>query len=498
MKQKALEKGADVSIDHQEAWHHIDKMAFHAVGQLFVQGTQFNWKEPYCQGEIFENVGSCFIIDTVGHLITSWHVVGQGKSLWVQFPSTGRFPLAVSIKSVCPDKDIALLQLHQSSIEMIVNVLGQLPALTFGNSDTVLRADSVMILGYPLMQYRIKSTTGIVSGKEMVAGQSLIQITAPVNPGTSGAPVFNRFGQVIGITACLIPEAQNIGFCVPSQDFFTIKDDLMREAFVKRPLFGVQFVSANDSKAELLGNPKPAGLYVSDVFDGGLCAKMGVQPGDMIYAVDDCEIDAYGDARVSWSEERVSFYELIGRLKIGQKISVTLCRRGEKIVKQDTVVVTDPFIITKSYPGYDIISYAVVSGLVIMQLTENHLDLFIEERPEFGIFWQLQNRLKPALIITAITPQSYSYELRIFSSGDLLDTVNGKKVQTIDDLKQALGIKNDFLTIATNLKVEQVIPIASVEVTFDSYTLQVQSSMINQKREESIQILEKDRKKRAT
>lgn len=498
MKHKALDIGTDRQINQQVPWQSIDAMAFQAVGQLFVQGTQFNWREPYVAGHTFENVGSCFMIDSAGHLVTSWHVVDQASSLWVQFSSTGRAPLQVSIKSVCPEKDIALLQLHKESLMMIKKVLGKVPFLLFGNSDTVARADNVMILGYPLMQYRIKSTTGIVSGKEMVAGQSLIQITAPINPGTSGGPVFDRFGHVIGITSCLVPDAQNIGFCVPSQDFLTIQDDLMNESFVKKPLFGVQFVPANDSKAELLGNPMPAGLYVTDVFAHGLFADADIQQGDMIYEIDGCMIDAYGDAHVPWSDERVSFYELISRLKIGQKINIVLYRGGVKIVKQIVVKVLDPFAITTRYPTYDTISYARISGLVIMPLTENHVELFVQERPEFGAFWQLQNRLKPALLITAIVPGSYAYRLRIFSPGDVLHAVNEQKVQTMEDLKEALQKTGNFLTITTSLFLEQVVPVAAVDVMFDEYSAKPQSAVVHEKTDIITKNLAKKGKKRGT
>ncbi|RTL06594.1 PDZ domain-containing protein [Candidatus Dependentiae bacterium] len=471
MKQNALKVADYTVIDQQLLWHQIDSIAFQAVGQLFVQGGQFNWLEPYRQGPSFENVGSCFIIDNLGHLVTSWHVIDQATSLWVQLPCTGRAPLKVLIKSVCPEKDIALLQLHKESIVIIKKVLGEVSFLSFGDSDTVARADNVMILGYPLMQYHIKSTTGIVSGKEMIDGQSLIQITAPINPGVSGGPVFDRYGQVIGITSCLVPDAQNIGFCVPSQDFLTIQADLMRERFVKKPMFGVQFVTSNDSKAELLNNPLPAGLYVSDVFEHGLFADAGIQKGDMIYEIDGCVIDAYGDARVSWSDERVSFYELIGRLKIGQQVAILLYRKGEKIVKKIKMKVLNPFAIVSSFPGYDTIEYVIISGLVVMSLTENHLDLFVQQRPEFGFFWQLQNRLKPALVITTIVPNSYAYQLRIFSPGDLIDAINDMPVHTMQDLKKALKKKVDFLTITTTLHLEQVIAKSAVDITFGAYAL---------------------------
>lgn len=469
MKRSSRVQSSNVCVDQHMAWNQVDKIAFQAVGQLFAQGVQFNWREPYSQGATFENVGSCFMIDKLGHMVTSWHVIDQATSLWVQFPSTGRAPLKLSVKSVCPEKDLALLKLDAKSLAMISKVLSYIPFVVFGNSDTVLRADNVMILGYPLMLYRIKSTTGIVSGKEMVDGQSLIQITAPVNPGMSGGPVFDNNGKVIGITSCLVPDAQNIGFCVPSQDFLTIQSDLMHEHFVKKPLFGVQFVTANDSKAALLGNPTPAGLYVSTVFKDGLFAEAGIQHGDMIYEIDDCLIDEYGDAQVPWSDERVSFYELSSRLKIGQKVPVLLYRHGKKITKIITIKAINPFAIVTTFPGYDTISYAIVSGLVIMELTENHLDLFIQERPEFGMFWRLHDRLNPMLIITTIIPGSYTYQLRIISPGDLIDTVNGKSIRTVADLKKILSKKADFLTIKTTLYLEQVIPAHEIDIVFKEY-----------------------------
>jgi len=96
--------------------------------------------------------------------------------------------------------------------------LGQIPFLRLGDSDKVARRDKITVLGYPLRQERLKSIEGEVSGREVVWGESWIQISAALNPGNSGGPALNGKGEVVGINTARIPEGQNIGYIIPIND----------------------------------------------------------------------------------------------------------------------------------------------------------------------------------------------------------------------------------------------------------------------------------------
>jgi C-terminal processing protease CtpA/Prc len=169
----------------------------------------------------------------------------------------------------------------------------------------------------------------------------------------------------------------------------------------------------------------------------------------------------------------VSFYELVGRLQMGQKIVVTLYRAGTKIEKKITVKSKKVFAIQASYPGHDVIDYVIVSGLVIMQMTENHLALFMQDRPELGKFWQLQDRLQPAVLISYVVPGSYTSQLEILSAGDVVTHINGIEVTNMAMAHKALAIKKEYLTIHTDLYLELVIPKDQIKIEKGSYPLKI-------------------------
>lgn len=203
-------------------WTQVQEIVQNAVVQVFAQINRFNWLEPYQSGEQAENRGSGFFIDDQGHIITTSHVILEAKHVWIQVPILGQQLLHADIISICPEQDIALLKLHENDAKNIRTILTSIPYLTLGNSDTVRRTDSVLVLGYPLGQYRLKSATGVVSGREFIQGHSLLQITAPVNPGNSGGPLLNVQGQVIGITIAMVSNVYNIGYAIPIFKFFII------------------------------------------------------------------------------------------------------------------------------------------------------------------------------------------------------------------------------------------------------------------------------------
>src|SRR4029077_6348495 len=116
------------------------------------------------------------------------------------------------------DRDLALLRLKPEELQLIKETLGKVPMLQFGNSDKVSRAEEIMALGYPLGQQSLKSTTGVVSGREQIGGKYMIQISTPINPGSSGGPSINRCGEVIGVNTAGIMPAQNVNYIIPSNE----------------------------------------------------------------------------------------------------------------------------------------------------------------------------------------------------------------------------------------------------------------------------------------
>jgi len=185
----------------------IQKMVKDTVVQIFSHVADFDWIEPYKTPEQGEGAGSGFFINANGDFISNYHVVAQASGVEIQIPSFGLERFDVEIIGVCPERDIALLTLTKEARAKILRQLKKIPFLSLGDSDQIVRSQEVLALGYPLGQTRLKSTLGIVSGRER---PGYIQITAPLNPGNSGGPALDADGKVIGINSRGIMDAQNV------------------------------------------------------------------------------------------------------------------------------------------------------------------------------------------------------------------------------------------------------------------------------------------------
>jgi len=438
-------------FDQDGVWLSIERLAQNAVVQVFAQIGQFNWLEPYKIGEQFENRGTGFFVNEFGYIVTNYHVIHEAKTVWIQIPYLGRQIIKASLVGFCPQMDIALLKISHEGFTEIKEKVGKIPFLALGNSDNVKRTDTVMVLGYPLGHHLIKSTIGVMSGRESTGGISLLQMTAPINPGSSGGPILSSFGSVIGIAVATHMMAHNVGYAIPINELKVIFDDLQKQKLLRKPMLGAIFQNATNDQAKYLGNPEPAGFYVQKVLKDSLMEKEGVLPGDMLYMFNGFSIDAYGEARVQWSDDRVLLRDLISRLSIGELISMVLYRGGQKKEITFTLEVPPVYPIRKVYPGFEDVEYEVVGGMVIMPLTDDHIQLLSGLRPDLFKYVRVENRDEPVLIITHILPGSYAQQLRCLMVGDILQTVNGDEVRTLDDFRVAIkkSIETDFLSIQT-------------------------------------------------
>lgn len=432
-------------------WTKLQEVMHNAVVQVFAQVGRFNWLEPYKIEEESESRGSGFLISEEGYIVTNAHVVHEAKRVWVHMPFFGREVIHVDVVGFCPERDLALLRIKPKELADIKARLQIVPFLRFGDSDLVRPTDSILVLGYPLGQYRLKSTMGIVSGREAGYGQALIQMTAPVNPGSSGGPVLNSQGEVIGITIAMIYPANSVGYAIPINELKQILDNLYTENFVRIPFLGAQFIASNDSKAEYLGNPKPAGLYICKVLKDMLFDKAGIKAGDMLYEFNGFRLDAYGETIAPWSNDKTPFTDLIARVNIGEEIFVVIYRDGKRFEIKFKYELLPPYPIRRMYPDYENIEFETIAGMVIMQLAENHLPILLDYAPDLIKYMEAQEKEFPKLVITHVIPGSLSYQLRSILPGDIIKEVNGVKVTVIDELRAALekSVSANYLTLIT-------------------------------------------------
>ena len=423
-----------------------------SVVQMLVQITMFNWIEPYKSPDQQQVYGTGFFIDDKGHLITSYHVVAGAASIELQVPTLGKERFEATMVGACPERDIALLKLTDEAFASASGKLGGIKYLELGDSDKIVRTEKIITMGYPLGQDALKSTQGIISGRQNIMGESFFQITAALNPGNSGGPSLDENNKVIGINAAIIPDAQNVGYIIPISDVKSIIEDLYKVKLLRRPLLGCDLNYGTPDLLRYLKNPEPGGLYISQVYKNMLLEKAGVQEGDMLYEINDYQIDMYGEIDVAWSENKAPLAALINRFRIGEQIKMVLYRNGERKEINFTFDLLDPLPIRAIFPEFEPVDYEVIGGLVVMQLSHNHIIRFGELSPLLINFRKRDMQFEPRLIVTNVFPNSQAYHARTIFPGHILAEANGEPVKTLDELRTAVKKDKEFLRLRAGNK----------------------------------------------
>lgn len=460
-------------LNKKQLWTDLQQKAKNTVVQVFAQIIEFNWIEPYKTPTQSEATGTAFFINNEGELITNAHVVDQARYVCFQVPGAGKKRFEVDVIGVSPERDLALLKIKPKDFENLKKELKKdtLPFLKLGDSDSVTRADKLMALGYPLGMQGLKSTTGVVSGREHLSGQHFIQISAALNKGNSGGPSLNNKGEVIGVNSAIIQNAQNVGYIIPINEVKLFLEQLRAlpdqkgPKLIHKPFLGVLFSNADENLTELLGNPQPGGLYVVEVYNGSPLNKAGIEAGDMIYKINGFDVDVYGEMNVPWStEDRVSIVDYVSRLKLGQDINIEFYRKG--VLKKASIKFAQSQLppIRRAYPGYEKMDYEIIGGLVVMQLTLNHVLLLAQYAPDLMQYADMKKHKDPALIITNVLLNSPASKSRSLLPGSVISQVNGQKVKTLEDFKKALLKSKDsgYITIRTAENIFVALPLKDV------------------------------------
>ncbi len=441
-------------VELRNTWLNVQKKVKDTVVQIFSHVSEFNLLEPYKTPEQREGAGSGFFVNDQGDIVSNYHVVAQASSVEIQIPSFGLERFDVEIIGVAPERDIALLRVTAEAQEKIKAKIGKIPYLSLGDSDNILRSQEVLAIGYPLGQSRLKSTLGIVSGRERLGNSGFIQITAPINPGNSGGPALNTAGEVIGINSCGVPGAQNVGYIIPINEVKSALKDLPSVKLLRKPTLGCLFTAATPEMVNYLKNPGDGGWYIAKVFKGTLFESVGIKEEDMLYEINGYRIDMYGDLDVPWSEDKASLFEFLNRLNVGDPLTFTIFRKGER--KEFHFKFEPKFLppIRMIYPEFEAeaIEYEVLAGMVIMPLTINHVLMLKNIAPDLVRFGKIEQQHEPALIVTNILPNSQAFKARILSPGEIIEQVNGIKVKSLADFRNAIkeSIKTRYITLRTD------------------------------------------------
>jgi serine protease Do len=259
---------------------------FPDLGNLFPFFRQPNGMRPGPRGQgEGDNVmkqqalGSGFLIDGQGHVVTNAHVIDDADTVKVKLADDREYRAKVVGKD---DRlDIAVLELE--------NAPHDLPGAALGASDALRVGEYVVAIGNPFGLGNTV-TMGIVSAKGRTIGagpyDDFIQTDASINPGNSGGPLFNLRGQVVGINTAINPQGKGIGFAIPIDAVRAILPQLIATGHVSRGRIGVVIQGMDADLAKALGMDRPHGALVEEVEPGSPADKAGIRSGDVIVSVD--------------------------------------------------------------------------------------------------------------------------------------------------------------------------------------------------------------------
>jgi len=270
--------------------------------RFFGENVPREFKQP--------SLGSGFIIDKNGFVVTNNHVIEDADQIKVKLDDDTEFEAEVVGRD--PNTDLALLKIESEK---------ELPYLNMGNSDELKIGQWVVAIGSPFGLERTV-TAGIVSAKGRVIGSGpyddFIQTDASINPGNSGGPLLNMKGEVIGINTAIIASGTGIGFAIPVNLAEGIIAQLKSEGEVTRGWLGVAIQDLSKEMADYYGLKDRKGVLVADVFEGDPADKAGIKAKDIILEVNDEKIET--------SRQLTS---MIAGLKVGETAKVEVLRNGK-------------------------------------------------------------------------------------------------------------------------------------------------------------------------
>jgi len=281
-------------------------------------------------------LGSGFVLDKAGRIVTNYHVVEGADAIRVSF--SNRDTVEARLIGSDPSTDLALLQVDASA--------SALTPLPLGDSDNVEVGDPVVAIGNPFGLDRT-ATSGIVSAIQrlITAPNSftidhVIQTDAPINHGNSGGPLLNSRGQVIGVNTQIetggVPNSGNvgIGFSVPSNTVKDVVAQLMRTGRVDHAYLGITGQAISSGVADTYNLPIAKGVLVGSVTSGSGAAKAGLQGGETQVVVAGETYVLGGDIIVSLDGKQISSIEqlrdAIAARKPGDKVSLVIYRDAKK------------------------------------------------------------------------------------------------------------------------------------------------------------------------
>jgi len=346
------------------------------------------------------SLGSGFIIDRDGYIITNNHVIEGASEIRVRLSTEKEFEAEVVGRD--QKTDLALIKIKS---------LQDLPVEELGDSDRVEIGEWVMAIGNPFgLSHTV--TVGIVSAKGRVIGSGpyddFIQTDASINPGNSGGPLFNMNGEVVGINTAIVAAGQGIGFAIPINAAREVIPQLKKKGKVTRGGIGVYVQKLTPDLAKSFGLEKNKGALVADVLPGSAAEAGGIHRGDVIVKFDGKDID-----------EMNELPRIVASTPVGKEVEVGILREGSPM--------------TLKLKVGELKDEAAAPAL---EKTKAELGMSVQEvTPEMAR--QLNLSDSSGVVVNQVEPGSAADEAGV-QRGDIIREVNGRNIRTVEDYRSAL------------------------------------------------------------
>jgi len=279
---------------------------------FFERYKQFFGETPEQEQEFRQrSLGSGFIIEPQGFILTNNHVIENAEEIKVRLANEKEYDAEVVGKD--PATDIALIKVKTDE---------DLPTVSLGDSDSLRVGEWVLAVGNPF-GYGHTVTAGIVSalGRTIGAGpyDDFIQTDASINPGNSGGPLFNVHGEVVGLNTAIVASGQGIGFATPINKATVLLPQL-KKGEVTRGWLGVGIQEVSSELAQKFGLEEKMGALVSEVFPGEPADKAGVERGDIILEISGKPV-----------KDIKALLYIVAALPVGQKVDLKVWRDGKTL-----------------------------------------------------------------------------------------------------------------------------------------------------------------------
>jgi serine protease Do len=371
--------------------------------RFFGEGPQRQFKQ--------RSLGSGFIIDKNGYVVTNNHVIEAADDIKVKLTNDKEYDAVVVGKD--PNTDLALIRLEDAK---------DLPALPLGDSDAIRVGEWVIAVGSPFgLEHTV--TAGIISAKGRVIGSGpyddYLQTDASINPGNSGGPLINMKGEVVGINTAIVAAGQGIGFAIPVNLARSIVKQLRESGEVTRGWLGVAIQDLTEELAEYYGLEEKKGVMVAQVFEGDPAEKAGIRARDIIIEI--------GGEAVASSRELTS---RIASIPPGKKTAITVLRDGMtktfkvKIAKRDDERIAAGA--QEAEPLDDL-------GIRVSELT-----------PEAAERFQLSDT--EGVLVVDVDPEGRASKAGLMP-GDVIKEINHRAIRSVADYNAAIGAAGDEIQL---------------------------------------------------